>query len=130
MNKYLIIFAIVWVLGFLLVRLFLRSKQPKINPLEIMHEEKWQTGASYSNLLAVLRGVSGSFINIKFLKNRIIIRPHFPFDLLVIVCYMLLKDFAFWIIIIVNRLNALIFGKNLIRVYLLILLICVKAIKF
>ena len=75
----LILLAVVWNVCFVLLRLYRRRNLPKINPGDIVYEETWQSGFSHRSIFGA--GAKGCLC-IKFLKDRIFIKPHFPFDLL------------------------------------------------
>ena len=71
---------IVWLIAVVVFGCVRRSKIPKINPDEILHEEKWRSGRSNRSILTRFGGARNC-LDIKFLKDKIVIRPHFPFDL-------------------------------------------------
>ncbi len=72
--------CILWVVGNILVALWLKSKKPKIDTQDIVYEERWQSGRSFRSIFTRFGGARNC-LNIIFLKDSIVIKPHFPFDL-------------------------------------------------
>lgn|GEM_PF-3250679 len=75
-------------LALLLGQLYRRSKYPKIPADRILHEEKWQSGNSYG---LSFRGC----LHLWFLKDRLVLRPHFPFDIPLPAIVALPKEIAY-----------------------------------
>jgi len=52
---------------------------PKINRKDIIYQERWQFGKSFNSTLTRLLG-QNFYLHILFLKDRLIIKPHYPLD--------------------------------------------------
>ena len=76
----LFLICLAWVAGNVAVALWLRGKKPKISRQDVIYAERWQSGRSFRSLLTRFGGARNC-LNIMFLKDRLIIKPHFPFDL-------------------------------------------------
>ena len=60
--------------------LWRKSKKPKINKENVLYEERWRSGRSFRSIFTQYGGARNT-LNIIFLKDHIIIKQHFPFDL-------------------------------------------------
>ncbi len=72
--------GLAWVLFLMLLGWFARLREPKIIPAEILYQEKWRTGRRLQPFWSKLFFYKNC-LHIIFLKDRLIIRPHFPFDI-------------------------------------------------
>lgn len=84
LNKHILeifLLIIIWNVGFILVQMYRRRNLPTINPSDIVYEETFVSGSFHRPLFKFFGVWQQASLNIKFLKDKILIGRQFPFCL-------------------------------------------------
>ena len=56
-------------------------RRPRLSPEDILHDEAWRSGCRRTNFWTRL-GYANNCLRVVFLRDRIMIRPHYPFSII------------------------------------------------
>ena len=70
---------VAWVVVFMALSVYFRRNKYKLNLSDIVYQEFFQSGYSCKSILTKVMGARNC-LTVTFLKDRLVIRPFFPFD--------------------------------------------------